>query len=515
MNSLLSTSSGALACAAASSTLAFAQVPDPGVRSAVSGLPIAVSIDRPASVGSLDDTLISPFQAAPQVALVAPPSTPILNAPDYSVTKIFGDSVAPLIEIDAHDIGAANLPDFNLEKERLDVVQERRWVSVSASVGGDSIGTPTSLIRRRVNALGLRQSPSADVYTLYLEGSQGIYPFLPAEVFVARLAEEIGLGGVGNDTALDALDYNMGIVTHSAPVPLTTVFFQGMQAWDYYFSLTPNSCSNFSTSAPLFPGHVPTPGHIYHVQWNGMDWGGISVYRSPSQLGLREDDDVDAFAIDREKDIVVFSTQPVDDRSQLLIHAPGAAPNTYYNGTFRDRAGPVAPRFGIVDGQANPDTSPPIRHDNIETVCIVDPEASDTTQILGTWRDLVLFPLFEPEPLGVTLSRYRDPVTNDYLLQVAVSDGNPGGGPHQSLAPADAEGTLHLFFCFDYDANQPWHANPFLPDPLTFERKEITWVEEFNLGSTRASKSLGVYALYQPKSDPTKVYASYVAEIGY
>ncbi|MEL6713883.1 MAG: hypothetical protein AAFP86_08925, partial [Planctomycetota bacterium] len=462
-----------------------------------------------------DETLISPFQAAPQIALVTPPSTPLSTAPDYSVTKIFGVHVAPAIEIDAHDIGAANLPDFNLQKERLQVREDRRWVSVSASVGDESIGSPTSLIRRRVNASGLRQSPSADIYTLYLEGSQGIYPFLPDEVFIARLAEDFGLGGVGAQTSFDALDYNMGIVTHSAPVPQTTVFFQDTAARHYYFSLTPSSCSNFSPSNPLFTGHVPSPAHIYHVEWDGTNWGEISVYRTPAQLDLRVTDDIDALAIDREKDIVVFSTQPVDDRSQLLIHAPGASAGTYYNGTFRDSSGPVAPRFGIVDGMPNPGTSSPSRSDNIETVCIVDPEASDTTQILGTWRDRVLFPLFEPEPLGVTLSRYRDPVTNDFLLQVSVSDGNPAGSPDDSYSPVDAEGTLYVFFCFDYDANLPWHANPFLPDPLVVERKEITWIEEFDLGPVVESKSIGVYALYVPKSDLTKVYASYVAEIGY
>lgn len=399
-----------------------------------SSLAAGLSLDeatRPA--GNAEQTLLkAPLNQASAPAEFSTLS--LVGATDYSVAALFfslGD-VASVVEIDAHSTGNDLMPPFAVRSVGSGCYPNlgNRWMSISVSVTNGSQGLPNGLIHdRRQGQMGARTTPGSDILSYYFADSQGIGSSLVNRTLIEQAAEVISYGGAGNLANVDALDWGMGVLSHAQASSPVLIFPNRDR---FYFSISAScvdevnsACSdNFAWhGSALVPAHAAA---IYESIWDGQGWGMPKVYRTPVELGLGADDDLDALGVNATNGVTVYSTQIVTGRSQLLAdngHDP-AFPSLAGNRTvFSDDDGPkVTRKIKVID-----------ESDDIDAVCISDPEAGIYCRYLAT-------PVFgeAKDFMGLSATRARDPKAGHETIHVQVS-GWGGAYPEAS--------TVVLWYC--------------------------------------------------------------------
>ena len=309
----------------------------------------------------------------------------LAGATDYSVTALFASlsGVASGIEIDAHSTGNDLMPPFAVRPVGSGCYPNlgNRWMSISISVTNDSPGAPNGFISdRHAGQIGDRDKPGSDILSYYFADSQGIASSLVNRTLLEQAAETISYGGSGNLANIDALDWGMGVLSHAQASSPALLFPHRDRL---YFSISAdcvvdvnNRCShNFAyKGSAIVAADAAT---IYESTWDGAGWAMPRVYRTPAQLGLSPNDDLDALAVNATNGVTVYSTQVVSGRSQLLADNGDnpAFPSLAGNRTvFSDDDGPkVTKKIKVID-----------ESDDIDAVCISDPEAGIYGRYLGT-----------------------------------------------------------------------------------------------------------------------------------
>lgn len=298
---------------------------------------------------------------SPGMQTTAPPawsSASFPNDPNYSLSAVFG-ALDALVEVTGHSTGndliagvsSTGVPVLNFS-----------WLSINVSVSNSAIGLPGSLVRARRTSSDPRQTPGSDILSYYVQSSQGIAGTLAGSTLMEQPAEAISYAG---NEDVDALDFAMGVLAHSQPSGGAPLF---PYVGSFYFSLAPSCVAAVNTACGgnfALDGlvHVPADAAtIYRSEWDPglLAWHSPAVYRSAAELGLVVGiDEVDAVAVNEGTGLVVFSTQLVRGRSQLLAKAvgQGVVALTEQDGTR------VTTKIGIIDDR-----------DDIDAVCIIDPE---------------------------------------------------------------------------------------------------------------------------------------------
>jgi hypothetical protein len=370
------------------------------------------------------------FAKSPNTQVGTPPAWSrqlFPTGPDYSLTAMFGADVAAVIQISAQSTGSELIPPLNAQAvPDIQSPLYRTWMAVVVSVDNSARGLPGSLIERRRNRPSGRSTPGAELYSYYMEGSQGIDPLIVNKALVEQTSERIGYNGSQD---IDGLDFGLGVISYaSGPTP---GMFQNQV--DFFFALDDSCISAVNTTvnnkftASLQPANSAT---AYRIQWSGTSWSPVYEYKTPADLELAiGEDHLDALAVDPGRGNVIFSIKlrQGDTRSQLRIHGPLPNGNPTVANLTNYSGQKVTTRIG-----SNDDT------DDIDGVCVLDPEREVLDQYLGFAIKTLPLAGIPLDPMGLSITRARKSGIETLFMQLT------GWGPH---TPANS--TVGLFLVED------------------------------------------------------------------
>ncbi len=404
---------------------------------------------------SLDEASRAPN--TPEATLVSPPfgSTTVLLqeftplryplVPDYSIAAMFPNLVGD-IELNAKSTGNSQMAP--LDNQGLPLVgTSDRWQGTVLSVDNAAQGLPTGPIARRLGLTSGRTTPGADLYSFYATDSLGLHDSVAGSAFLEQSAESFGFGGASATQEVDALDFGMGVLSESGSTR-DAVLFPNRET--VYFSLDPSCLMDVNSAtggafAMLNGQFVPADAcTVYEIHWSETQftWSTPCVYVTAADLMLVPGvDDIDALEVDTRLGTVVFSTQIHPTRSQLRIYGKDPQEN-YVLADFRDSTGDlVTTKAGLRD----PLEGSPA--DNVDAVCIIDPEYSVHPVYFGVPRDIA-FGNSGLGQLGVSVTRCRPTRTSDEIMVVHAS-GWAG-------VPPTTQGRIHFYYSNSYDSSTSW-----------------------------------------------------------
>jgi len=253
------------------------------------------------------------------------------NYPAYTLESIFG-SLAPCVVLTGISTGNDWMPQFHPDG-KMNMTAETLWFGLTVSVTNASDGVPGSHVER-VSAGG--DSPGAELFTYYAAGSVGIAPSLPNTTLSERSRESLGLAYAPGTPPLERpdvgdIDYGLGVIPFDPNQQAGPMFSCRNRL---YFTLAVECVDALGDEfAVQMSGGVSTlvpadSATIYVARWDigpsGYEWKQPEVYRSAAELDLSDDtDQIDAIAVCQQTGRVIFSTEPVPGRNQLLVYQPG------------------------------------------------------------------------------------------------------------------------------------------------------------------------------------------------
>ena len=343
-----------------------------------------------------------------QVLLGSPSGT----YPDYSIDTIFG-ALAGVIELAAastgNDLMPAVLPDGTL-------VMNNQWYTLSVSVSNTSPGASGSHPARIV---GGSNSPGAELYTLYFIDSVGLEEVLINTNHSERSRTQLGLQAPSlpplQRPDVVGLDIAMGVIAFDPQMRSTELFPTRNR---FYFTVTPDCVPALGPSFAIDPTLPPAnntvpadPATIYETSWTyaggAGSWSQPVIFRSPNDLGLDpEVDQIDAITVSPDGDSVVFSTQLVTGRNQLLVQqglTMTPQPLKASNGMEATQ------HLGLTED------------DDVDGTCGIDPKGPGTPSGSVGVAQLA----FDTAPLGLSVARYSagEDAGERLLVQVTGLDG--------------------------------------------------------------------------------------------
>jgi hypothetical protein len=314
----------------------------------------------------------------------------------------------PLVEIDAHSSGNAIIPAPDASGVP-DLAGAGSWMGVVVSVRArNNGGNVTGLAGTPVRAAAANgRDVRSDLFSHYLANSVGLSASMGGRSFLEQTREDMGFSAAPNPN-IDALDLGLG-VNRFAPTRNSTRLF----ALDdfFYFSLTPSSAGLLGASFAGL-GTIADPCAIYLIEWqpnaNPPGWTAPMEWRSRAELNLVVGDNVDALEVAKNNSCVIISTQIVADRSQLQIQASPNAVRLDLSGRSATGVVRVTESIGIVDGFIGSTNTNIDDLEDIDAVCILEPEHDVYGSHFGTPTDHPLIPVAD---LGLSVTR-QDPASN-------------------------------------------------------------------------------------------------------
>lgn len=419
-----------------------------------------------------------------------------LNYPAYTLQAIFGDP-SPVV-LTGISTGNDWMPQFE-EDGTMDMQSQSLWFALTVSVTNDSSGAPGSHVER-VSAGG--DSPGAELFTYYAEGSVGIAASLPNTTLSERSRESLGLVYDSGTAPADrpdvsGIDYGLGVIPFD-PNQQAGVMFNYRDR--VYFTLAADCVAalgqqfalQYGGGLPEVPADTAT---IYVTRWapdgaGVFGWSQPEVYCSAAQLGLSpETDRIDAIAVHAEQSRVIFSTQPFPGRNQLLVYQLGQAgpPQVVKAANGLE----VTVHLGLTESS------------DVDGTCGIDPEQ------VYSYSGSVGIPELSyvapgEEPLGISLARAQPGHAGADLIHVHVTGAEAGGGAGiLALCATDRQSAL---------AGSPLTSGSWLlagTQPYLPSQQEASWV--FPGPSVSAVLDLAVVAYLMRPDLLTPMRSSWVS----
>ncbi|MEM7202539.1 MAG: hypothetical protein AAF628_19885 [Planctomycetota bacterium] len=288
-----------------------------------------------------------------------PTSTMPSSRPSFDLSRVLrGCSGVAGLEIDALSMG----DDWVLaDCSGAAVVTGVRWAAITFSVTRSTVGASGSVAREA--AVG---SPAGDIFSWVLPGSSIVPPSMIGVTQRAMDAAEMGLDSTSDVTSFDMfIPYYLldDRIANASSDPVLPGMMPATPT--VFFSLT--SASAALAPPAWFGGLAPSGATILMMRWVSptVGWSCPRAWRTFSQLSLRNTDDIDALAVDLERQHMLFSTDiSINPRPPLLFYAfggcprPSAAPGPYVcPGTGEQ----VVVKIGLATG------------DDIDAICAMDP----------------------------------------------------------------------------------------------------------------------------------------------
>jgi hypothetical protein len=318
--------------------------------------------------------------------------------PDYRIETLFGAAHAPSIEIDAVSSGNDLIPVEFLDSDY--VVQPAQaplsFVVMQVSLKHGPLPGATGVVGAR-----LQSSPGGvggDVFSYWFRGNTGVEPEAIDKAYLVAGAEHMGIPG----SDLSGLDTSMALIVESNAAG--SPFFPHTDA--FYFSLTPDAAAyvrqNWSALSSAFAQNVDASdiqaATVFHARWMYWlsSWDRIEVTFTPDDLGLSNEDDIDAVAYSKYTPHMLVYSLPYDpahpQRSQVQVGFRGFGGGPGHSHDLKANDGlTIEQKLGIPNGG------------DIDAVCGVDPEES-----LDPWLGTPYAPFaFSRPPAAIGLSVVR------------------------------------------------------------------------------------------------------------
>lgn len=347
----------AVACAAAATLPAQ----NPDSRSVLAGAAAAVTVDGGLGGGAADGTTLvhrNGFSLAPPLTMPA-----IANAPDLRAIVTLHGAPAGL-DIDDFSTGR---DDVLLDHDGVLEVPPDLWSVWSFSLTSGAVGQPNS----RIALEAANGRVGSALFSYILPGSN-----LPGDLVGvterSHSQQELGLGAASVE--VDGIDF-----------PVLFGVDQGLATNGQNLAIEPNWGTLLPTTRRIFFTVSHATRDLVPPAWWGTTsrsgatilqtrttatapgWTQPSVFLSYAQLGLGQDEDIDALAVDLAREKVLFSCVG-NARDQLLYYdmiTDGGAPHTV-----------VKPDGNPVSGEVGK-----LQTDDIDAVCTLDPHLGDTGQL--------------------------------------------------------------------------------------------------------------------------------------
>ncbi len=337
--------------------------------------------------------------------------------------------LSPLPDIDAMSVGK----DWILADDATGraVVPQDRWGSLTFSVTRGTLGRPGTALRTESSSR--RDAVGGDLFSYILPGSAmpGSLVGVAERVHDSR---EIDSGAIAQE--LDALDHFAHLFT-SEPF-VQTAMGTNLQ---WFFSL---SNAHLGRVHPfVWNGTTPSGATIFQMTWqpSTSTWSCPQIWKTYAELGLNATEDLDALAVDLERQRILFSTKSAARDPILFLYygTDMAVPVPYANAQGQ----PVSGDIGLIDD------------DDVDAVCAIDPSVRASTAGLSPYAFFMGTPrpkqfLFLP-PADLSSSAFREtvagPANSSYRSFVK-------GWPATGVGP----GVAALFWSL---ADQPGTLVPF------------------------------------------------------
>jgi hypothetical protein len=321
------------------------------------------------------------------------PQALAFGMPDYRSDLIL--QYVPNLDIDAMSTGNDLMPVDQYGVIRL---FPNSWAAITFSVTADTLGDPgfpPAVVHQQAQE---SEKAGGDLFSWIVDGSVGP---APSEIGTTQLAQnsfEINIAREGAPHELDAHDLYVPalhqhpeLVQHIAP-----------SLGVFYFSL---SAATAAAAPPSWfrrgPQTFPPSGATILVStwdWANAKWNPPEVFRSFTELGLQQADDVDALAIGTS-----LTGEPVEPRITisltraspswianptwdpiLVVTANGLVALSLPTGSPNDRVGPrlrLGPNPGDVDGICFFDPKTPTWQVNVTGVRVEAPGTNPTVNL--------------------------------------------------------------------------------------------------------------------------------------
>ncbi|MGE3171854.1 MAG: hypothetical protein AB7O97_04460 [Planctomycetota bacterium] len=317
-----------------------------------------------------------------------------------------------------------SLPDGTASPEAGD------WGAITFSVTRGTLGDPAGKIAGEVAAA---DGAAADVWANVLPGS-----LLPADLvgvtFRALDSTEFGAFAPGQPADLVAHDLLLGLIYRENPQLVAALPFRAV-----FFTVTAADAPNVPAAWWGTPPAPVSGATILRTDWTGSSWTTPAPFLLPADLGLGDQEDVDALAVDFQRGRVLFSTariagQPL--RDPLLFAQLGIVGHSVYRlppDPLRplDPPVPVSQHVGLRGGGGGPD--------DIDGICSLDP----TRGFVGTGPRLRAAVGAHEPPLGpvanqLSSSVFRrwDPAQGSEVFTTLLTGWPPPGTPSPGFAIA-------------------------------------------------------------------------------
>ena len=272
------------------------------------------------------------------------------HSPTYSSAAMFPQ--IPTFDIVAMSTGNDYIT-FNARGE-LEPVNDA-WIAMCVSLDKGTEGLPNSMLEAHAGTTG--SNMGGDLFGHYVDGSASIPDvLLGTDLWLEQLATEIG---VGEDHEIDALDLFLALREDD---PQMTSDME----WKFdrfYFVISHATLDNVPATWWGTPANK-SQSTILVMTWSSTGWSQPTVWKTRHDLGLLEDDRIDALAVDNrnrtQNETYIYSTEynvfrvarqdPILD-PLLVTRRPNGPPVPT---PLLDRTGdPISRRLKIKPGNDN------------------------------------------------------------------------------------------------------------------------------------------------------------------
>ncbi len=376
-----------------------------------------------------------------------PPQVWPAGTPDFSPNSLIfapaclvGPGFRTLVNVDAFSIGVDQI--FVDPASGTADMTPPQWDALHFSVTQGTSGAAGS---RVADETAGSEGAAGDLFTYVVPGSARGWAMVVDIVYRALDSGEIALGGPVPD--IDGYDfflyeYQLPPNCRTAPLPLQPTF---------YFSV--DNASLPFIHPTWWAGTSPSGATILQTSWTGLSWTCPQPFVTFAQLGLAQDEDIDAIAIDRDRagathTMILSTDTSIVPRNPLLavdisaIAAP-TLPVFVYTVEVDGVTGPVSSRLGLEGA------------DDIDAVCLVDP----ATERMGMPQPPFPIPLPLTGTTNATAFGDCDAAGNRIVRTFISGDTcSPGGTVSALFLNIGPSGFFHV-------ANWARPANGFLGNP--------------------------------------------------
>jgi len=327
------------------------------------------------------------------------------------------------------------------------------WVAAALSTRSSAQGLPGSWVASRRAAAA--SGRGADLLSYYFTGSTGIGSAFANQVLLEQSSEHMGFDPQ-ETVEMDAFDAFAAALMANRGAPGGILFNTG---GTLYFSVTRASRDailDFESSNPpptgegFFENGAESGATVFQLIRDGNGWSWPpALHHQPGDLGLSDEDDLDAFGYDSSRSVSIFSTRFEGGQNEPASQLMGKHPNNTETRILQ-RQDPSSPggRSWVTRGAGLRDT------DDVDAVCVFDPEhGSSYSAFFGSPVEVT-----DLRTMGLAFHRSRllSPVSSTQDTHLGALQVTGWGNATPS------NGVMYIGYALKSSTSNPWNPSQYI-----------------------------------------------------